>query len=57
MSRPCPCGSGKDSWWEHDGYGIPLCRVCDSCEEQKMKRYRSDIKERYDTDEPIEPEE
>jgi hypothetical protein len=19
----CPCGSGKQSWWEHDARGIP----------------------------------
>jgi len=45
---------GDGSWWEHDGYGIPLCRVCDKCFDQKMSRYRRDIKERYQCDEPIE---
>ena len=44
----------EESWWEYDGYGIPLCRVCDRCEEQQMKRYRRDIKSRYECDEPIE---
>jgi len=37
-----------------DGYGIP---VCDSCEGDVMSLFRSDIMEKYDSDEPIEPEE
>ena len=52
----CRCGSGKDSWWEKDGYGIPLCRICEDCREATLKkRYRPDIKTQYDCDEPIEP--
>lgn len=54
--RPCPCGSGKISYWQYDGYGIELCRTCEDCHDEKMKRYRPDIKERYETDEPIESE-
>jgi hypothetical protein len=44
---------GDGSWWEYDGYGIPLCRVCDGCIEQKMAGYRKDIHEHYDAEEPI----
>ena len=56
--RPCPCGSGKDSWWEDDARGIPLCRVCDKCRKEKLKRYRPDVLSdaNYWADEPIEPE-
>jgi len=52
----CSCGSGKDSWVEYDGYGIYMCRVCDSCVEKKLKGFRSDIFDKYECDEPIEPE-
>ena len=55
--QPCPCGSGKDSNWQLDGYGIPLCRTCDDCHAGKMAGYRRDIHEHYETDEPIEPDE
>ena len=53
------CGphiKGDGSWWAYDGYGIELCRVCEKCEEIKLSRYRSDIMERYECDEPIESE-
>lgn len=55
--KPCPCGSGKESQWECDGNGIPLCRTCDDCHEQKMSRYRPEILRPYtqaDVDEQIE---
>lgn len=55
--RECPCGSGNDSWWEYDAQGIPLCRVCDSCIEEKLARYRPEILTGYDqsdVDEQIE---
>lgn len=58
--RPCPCGSGENSWWEYDAKGIPLCRVCPDCEEEKLSRYRPEILSGYtqaDVDEPIEEEE
>ena len=45
-----------DSWWEYDGHGIPLCRVCDQCRSAKLSRYRPDIQDQYDVDEPIDPE-
>jgi len=44
-------------WWEKDGYGIPLALVCEKCRAEKMSRFRSDIGERYETDEAVEPEE
>jgi hypothetical protein len=52
---PCPCGSGKDSYWQHDARGIPLCRTCDDCHETKMKRYRQEVltNPSYEADEPI----
>lgn len=58
--RPCPCDSGKDSWWEHDAQGIELCRVCPSCVKEKMAGYRPQIISGYnqsDVDESIESEE
>jgi len=45
------------SWWAHDAQGIPLCRVCDTCERAKLSRYRPEILSGYDqsdVDEPIE---
>lgn len=52
-------GSGETSWWEYDGNGIPLCRVCKVCRKVKLGRYRPEILRPYtqaDVDEPIEPE-
>lgn len=51
--RLCNCGSGKYPEDIHDGHGIFLCRVCDDCKAQRLKGYRSDIFENYDTDEQI----
>lgn len=58
-ARPCPCGSGKNSYWQNDARGIPLCRTCDDCHGEKMKRYRPAVltDAQYEADEPIEPEE
>ncbi len=59
-SKPCRCGSGENSWWEMDGRGIPLCRVCSKCREEKLSKYRPEILRYYtqaDVDERIEPEE
>jgi len=52
----CDCDSGEDSWWENDARGIPLCKVCDSCRETKLKGYRIDVlmDPFYWADEPIE---
>ena len=59
MVRVCNCGSNKDSWWAYDAQGIPLRRVCDDCEEEKLSQFRPEILSGYDqsdVDEPIEPE-
>jgi hypothetical protein len=56
----CTCGSGEESWWEYDGQGIELERVCSSCRARKLAKYRPEILTGYtqaDVDEPIEPEE
>lgn len=52
---PCPCGSGLDSDWQNDARGIPLCRTCDACHDEKMARYRPDVltDSNYWADEPI----
>lgn len=57
LRMTCNCGSGEYPTWQYDGYGIALCKTCSQCHARKMKSYRADIKERYDTDEPIEPDE
>jgi len=47
----------NDSWWEYDGRGIPLCRVCDTCRKAKLSKYRPAILQYYteqDVDEQIE---
>jgi hypothetical protein len=35
----CECGSGYGSYWEKDGRGIPLCKVCVECREKKLSKY------------------
>lgn len=52
----CQCVSGKESYWINDGYGIPLSKVCEDCEESKLKGFRPDIMSQYECDESIEPE-
>lgn len=54
--RPCPCGSGKMSYWQNDARGIPLCRTCDDCHDRRMAGYRPDVltDPNYPADEPIE---
>ncbi len=50
--------SSAPSWWTYDAKGIPLVRVCDRCEREKLARYRPEILTGYvqsDVDEPIEP--
>ena len=53
--RPCPCGSGLASHWEHDARGNPLCRVCPKCEEEKLSAYRPEVlnDSNYEADEDI----
>jgi len=58
--RPCPCGSGKDSEWQLDGRGIPLCRTCPACHDRQMSRYDPRFLDYYtqaDCDEQIEEDE
>lgn len=54
----CPCGSGRESWWEYDARGIPLARVCDKCRKTKLAGYRREVltNPNYEADEPIESE-
>ena len=59
MVRVCNCGSNKDSRWTYDAQGIPLRRVCDDCESEKLSQFRPEILSGYDqsdVDEPIEPD-
>lgn len=52
-----PHTKGDGSWWEKDGQGIPLCRVCSICRTAKLSTYRPEILRPYsqaDVDEPIE---
>ncbi len=56
MEKQCTCGSGKHHRNLYDGYGIYLCKVCDDCEQAKLNNYRSDIMDRYDTYEDVEPD-
>lgn len=60
MKREHACVNGEwradEVWWEHDGHGIPLARVCAKCRLEKLSRYRADIHTRYECDEIIEPE-
>ncbi len=53
---PCSCGSGLPSSWEYDARGIPLCRTCSMCHDQKMAGYRRDVltDSDYEADEAIE---
>jgi CDGSH-type Zn-finger protein len=52
----CPCGSGEHKYPVCDGYGIFMHYACSKCENTKNKKYRSDIFEHYQADEPIEAE-
>ena len=54
--RECPCGSGRNSWWENDARGIPLARVCQKCRAEKLAKFRPEvlIDSQYECDEPIE---
>lgn len=56
--KPCPCGSGNNSWWESDARGIPLARVCKECRDQVLRKYKPQVltNSNYYSDEPIEAE-
>lgn len=57
MKRECEHNS-TNSWWEYDGRGIPLARVCDTCKKQVLARYRPEVLNdaNYSADEDIEPD-
>lgn len=47
----------EDSWWENDGQGIPLARVCSKCKDEVLSKYDPKFLSFYtqaDTDERIE---
>ena len=56
--RPCTCGSGEPSTWQYDARGIHLCRTCETCHDEKIRRYRPEVLDdpNYEADEPIEGE-
>ena len=56
MNKLCGCNSGEERYEYKDGHGIFLFFACSKCYDQKRSRYRDDIFERYQCDEPIEPE-
>lgn len=33
----------SNSWWANDAKGIPLCRVCDDCEETALSEYAPEV--------------
>jgi hypothetical protein len=43
VDNTCSCGSGEYSYWAYDAQGIPLCKVCDKCEEERLSHYRPEI--------------
>jgi len=54
-NNKCQCGSGHVPYSIYDGYGIFIRKVCKECEDNLLKKYRKDIFENYDCDEPIDP--
>jgi hypothetical protein len=52
--RTCPCGSGLPRTAQNDGYSIFMCFTCEKCHDERVSGFRSDIRERYECDEPIE---
>ena len=52
-NNECSCGSGHQPYPIYDGYGIFLGYVCEDCEDDYVKKFRKDIFENYDCDEPI----
>jgi hypothetical protein len=54
MPSECPCESGEPCEAEYDGYGIFMFYFCSKCYDKKRSKFRTDIFEQYETDEPIE---
>jgi len=48
----------SDRWEEYDARGIFLCFICETCEKEKLSRYRPEvlIEPNYWASEPIEEE-
>jgi hypothetical protein len=57
-SRQCSCGSGNYPRAINDARGIFLCFACDTCERDKLGRFRPDVLTDpvYWHDEPIDDE-
>ena len=49
----CPCGSAKPAEAVYDGYNIFMCYVCEDCRKRKLSKFRKDIFDQYDAEEPI----
>jgi hypothetical protein len=49
----CRCGSGLEREPLYDGHGIFLDYACDRCRDNVLSRFRPDIEDRYECDEPI----
>jgi len=44
MKESCKSHTKFDeSWWVSDIKGIPLCRVCDDCIDEKLSRYKPEV--------------
>lgn len=56
QAMKCWCGSSEPPRARHDGHGIFMQFACDRCWPEKKKRWRLDIDEPYEADEPIEEE-
>ena len=60
MGHNCKDGEWVDrkAYWVNDYQGIPLAKVCDDCESEKLSGYRPEMFTGYgqaDVDEPIDP--
>ena len=54
-----PAAEGGNALPVHAEHGIPLCRVCDRCRDEKLRGYNPWVLTGYnqgDVDEPIEPD-
>jgi hypothetical protein len=61
MGHWCKGGeySDEQAFWVNDYQGIPLCKVCDVCEHEKLSKYDPMVLNGYDqsdVDESIEEE-
>ena len=56
--HPCPCGSGRPSWWLRDARMIEVARVCTACIKKVQAQYRPEIftDPQYETTEDIDDE-